>query len=146
MLYRCPTGRKFVSLIIFTVCQWYGTIFPRQWVQFFRTYWFCRKKLWLGYLLLPVRHDDLAVRWFSVDAPSTIPHRSFHFTCRLTSWLELMLYVFYFATGNKTYLILSYSIPCGSGVGSTSWMLVHRRIQNNFLKICSIIVRYHFLL
>ena len=28
-----------------------------------------------------------------------------HFTCRLTSWLQLMLYVFHFATGNKTYLI-----------------------------------------
>ena len=32
------------------------------------------------------------------------------FTCRLTSWLELMLYVLLFATWNKIYLILSYTV------------------------------------
>ena len=33
---------------------------------------------WTRALLLLIRHDDLAVRWFSVDAPSTIPHCSFN--------------------------------------------------------------------
>ena len=38
---------------------------------------------------MPVRHDDLAVRCFSVDAPSTIPHRSFH-PVRIRRWINIL--------------------------------------------------------